>query len=185
MFAQTKYRSTCLASDSLFQMLLTVFVASLVLAAISQIAIPWFPVPLTFQSAAVVLMGLTLGSRRAAAVVALYLLEGAIGFPVFAQWYGGLSVFAMPSGGYLIGFLPAAFFAGWMMEQGMASNWFRIFVTALASAAVIFVCGVIHLQVLMGWRNAFAFGVKPFLITEPLKLIVASLIATKTWKENK
>lgn len=185
MFAQTKYRSICFAGDSIFQTSLIVLVASLVLAVISQISIPWSPVPLTFQSAAVVLLGITLGSRRAAAAVALYLFEGAIGLPVFAQWYAGISVFAMPSGGYLIGFLPAALFAGWMMEQGMASNWFRIFVAALASAAVIFICGVIHLQVLMGWKNAFAFGVKPFLITEPVKLIVISLIATKLWKENK
>ncbi|HLB56881.1 MAG TPA: biotin transporter BioY [Coxiellaceae bacterium] len=182
MFAQTTYRSRFLSTDSASLNCLIVLLASLVLAGASQISLPWQPVPLTFQSVAVVLLGLTLGSKRAAAAVALYLLEGACGLPVFAQFYSGISVFAMPSGGYLIGFLPAAFFAGWMMEIGMAKNIFLIFMTALFSTMIIFACGVLQLGMMIGWNDAFAFGVKPFLIVEPLKLMVASLVAKNAFR---
>lgn len=183
MLAQTRYRSTFL-NDSMTQNVLIVFLASLVLAGASQIALPWQPVPLTFQSAMVVLLGLTLGSKRASAAVALYLLEGACGLPVFAQWYGGIAVFGMSSRGYLIGFLPAAFIAGWMMEKGMAKNVFSIFATALISSAVIFTFGVLRLALLFGWKNAFVFGVQPFLITEPLKLMIATVIARLAWRST-
>jgi len=184
MFAEIKYRPLFLSHDSLFLNGLVVLLASIVLAIVSQIALPWQPVPLTFQSAMVVLLGLTLGSKRAAAAVALYLLEGVCGLPVFAEGYAGLSVFAMPGAGYLLGFLPAAFITGFLMENGMAKNVFRIFMTALVGTIIIFFCGVLHLQALFGWKNAFAFGVKPFLITEPLKLLIASFIAIKGWKHT-
>jgi biotin transport system substrate-specific component len=185
MLAKTHFRSTFLSTDSIVSNGLIVLLASLVLAVISQIALPWQPVPLTFQSAMVVLLGLTLGSKRATAAVALYLLEGACGFPVFAQWTAGIATFAMPSGGYLIGFLPAAFVTGFLMEKGMAKNMVSIFAAALFGAFLIFVFGILRLELLLGWKNAFAFGVQPFLITEPLKLIVATLIAKSCWKQNK
>ena len=183
-FTQTKYRSHFLLSHSIILNCLIVLLASIVLSLVSQIVIPWQPVPLTFQSAMVVLMGLTLGSKRAATAVALYLLEGASGLPVFAEGYAGISVFLMPSAGYLIGFLPAAFFAGFLMENGMENIVMRIFMTALLSVAIIFSFGVLQLQFAMGWKNAFLFGVQPFLITEPVKLLMASLLAKYTWKKQ-
>lgn len=181
MLARTYYHSVFSVKSTWINGLI-VLLASLILAGASQIALPWQPVPMTFQSVAVVLLGLTLGSKRAVAAVALYLFEGACGLPVFAQWFSGISVFAMPSGGYLIGFLPAAFFAGWMMEIGMAKNIFLIFITALFSTIIIFACGVLQLGMMIGWNDAFAFGVKPFLIVEPLKLMVASVIAKNCFR---
>lgn len=182
-FVQVKYHSRFLTNDSLMQNALIVLLASAVLAIVSQIAIPWQPVPLTFQSAMVILMGLTLGSKRASAAVVLYLLEGVSGLPVFAQGYSGLSVFLMPSAGYLIGFLPAAYFAGLLMEKGMASTVVRTFIAAILSVIIIFAFGILHLQYLMGWHKAFEFGVQPFLITEPVKLAIASVLAKYTWKK--
>ena len=184
MLHTQKYRSTFLINDSIVLNGFIVLLASIVLAVISQIALPWNPVPLTFQSAMVVLLGLALGSKRAAAAVALYLLEGACGLPVFAQGFGGAAVFGMASGGYLIGFLPAAFIAGWMMEKGMAKNIPLIFAAALMSSVIIFAFGVARLSVLFGFKAAVVFGVQPFLVTEPIKLIVASLIAKSAWKRK-
>ncbi|MCX7124946.1 MAG: biotin transporter BioY [Gammaproteobacteria bacterium] len=183
MLSQARYRSIFLVSDSIVVNGLIVLLASLVLAVVSQIALPWLPVPLTFQSAMVVLLGLTLGSKRAAAAVALYLLEGACGLPVFAQGYAGFAVFMMSSGGYLWGFIPAAFLAGWMMEQGMAKNVLTIFATALISTSIIFVFGALRLAALFGWKKAYLFGVQPFLITEPVKLIIATIAAKFCFKE--
>lgn len=179
----TKYRSTVLQNNSLVKDMFTVLLASLILAVISQISLPWQPVPLTFQSATVVLLGLTLGSKRAAAAVALYLIEGLCGLPVFAEDYAGAAVFMMSTGGYLIGFLPAAFLSGFLMEKGFAKNSVLTFASALIGASLIFLFGILHLQAMIGWHNAYVFGLKPFLITEPVKLLVATGIAKYTWKK--
>ncbi|OGT43731.1 MAG: hypothetical protein A3F13_08305 [Gammaproteobacteria bacterium RIFCSPHIGHO2_12_FULL_40_19] len=182
-FTKTKYHSRFFTNDSIILNGLIVLLASIVLALVSQIALPWQPVPLTFQSAMVILLGLTLGSKRASAAVVLYLLEGTSGLPVFAGGYSGISVFLTPSAGYLIGFLPAAYIAGFLMEKGMVKDVLRIFITALLSAMIIFAFGVLHLQFLMGWKKAFMFGVQPFLITEPVKLLIASFLAKLSWKK--
>jgi biotin transport system substrate-specific component len=185
MLTHAKYQPTVLLGNSLMTNALVVLLASAVLAAISQIAVPWQPVPLTFQSAMVVLLGLTLGARRAAMAVALYLLEGALGMPVFAEWHAGIAVFSMPSGGYLMGFLPAAFLTGWMMERGMARSFMRIFATALLGAMIIFLFGTWHLAASFGWKNAIAWGVMPFVIVEPVKLLIASYCVKNTWRQQK
>lgn len=182
LFAE-KYKNRLLNSNSLTIQALVVIVSSLILAAASQISIPWQPVPFTFQSAMVVMLGLALGARRATLAVALYLFEAAIGLPVLAGFSAGLPIMLGATAGYLFGFLPAAYLTGWMMEQGMAKSFITTFVTALIGAAVIFACGVLHLQTVVGWNQALIFGLKPFLLTEPVKLIVAALIAVKCWKQ--
>lgn len=179
MFAQTKYQPTFLINRSAIQNILIVLVASVILSLVSKLYIPFQPVPLTFESATVILFGLTLGAKRAACAAGLYLLQGSLGV-----WSGGVSTLVGPTAGYLFGFLPAAFFAGWMMEKGMASSLYRIIVSAFLSSTVIFLCGVLWLQAIVGWQDAYLFGVKPFLITEPVKLIIASVIACTAWKKR-
>lgn len=184
MFMQPRYHNTFLLNQSAIMQSIIVFLASLLLAASSQIVIPWQPIPFTLQSAVVVLLGLTLGSKRSAFAVTLYLFEGAIGLPVFAGFSSGLAALLGSSAGYLFGFLPAAFVAGWLAEQGMARSWLCIFLAGLCSAAVIFVAGVMHLQVIMGWKEAYLLGVQPFLLTEPAKLLLVSLLAKHCWKKG-
>lgn len=177
MLAQTKYQPTFLVNRSMVQNVFIVLLASIVLSVVSKLFIPWKPVPLTFESATVILLGLTLGSKRAICAVGLYLLQGA-----FGVWSTGAAVLVGPTAGFAFGFLPAAFFAGWMMEKGMASNLFNVFITAMLSTFIVFFCGVLWLQGIVGWHDAYAFGVKPFLLIEPAKLIIVSLIAMKGWK---
>lgn len=186
MFAETKYHSIFSVNRSLVQNALIVLLASVVLALVSQVAIHvWWPVPMTLQSAMVVLLGLTLGSKRAALAVVLYLCEGAIGLPVFAGGLGGLAILMGPSAGYLCGFLPAAFCAGLLMEKGMAKNIAMIFATAVLSTLIIFLFGFAHLQSLVGFQYAYIYGVKPFLFIEPVKLIAASVLAKLCWSNRK
>ncbi|MDP1573813.1 MAG: biotin transporter BioY [Coxiellaceae bacterium] len=184
MRIQTVYRPIIAINQTAAKNAVIVVLASVVLALISQIALHlWWPVPITLQSAMVVLLGLSLGSKRASAAVALYLLEGALGLPVFA---GGLSGFAYllgSSAGYLWGFLPAAFVAGFLMEKGFAKNYISIFAAGLIATTVIFFCGFSHLTVLIGFHNAYVFGVKPFLLVEPIKLMVATLVAKSAWQK--
>src|SRR3990167_4081018 len=174
MLAQTKYQPTFLVNRSIVQNGLIVLLASVLLSAVSKLFIPWAPVPLTFESATVILLGLTLGSKRAICAVGLYLLQGSLGV-----WSTGAAVLMGPTAGFAFGFLPAAFFAGWMMEKGMASGFIRVFIAALLSTLIVFFCGILWLQAIVGWHDAYAFGVKPFLFVEPAKLIIVSLIAMK------
>lgn len=181
----SKYHSLVFAEGSRFQDVLIVLLASALLGIISQVAIHlWWPVPITLQSAMVVFLGLTLGSKRAAAVVAAYLLEGALGAPVFAGGMSGFVYLIGPTGGYLFGFLPGAFLAGFLMEKGMARSFIMTFITAILSACVIFLIGVFHLGLMIGWEKAYEIGIAPFLLIEPIKLLIASIAATFCWKKN-
>lgn len=187
MFAQpTRYISVFSTSSyslkSAIQNVCTVLLASLLLSVVSQIAIPWQPVPLTFQSAMVVLLGVTLGSKRAAIAVALYLFEGGLGLPVFANGAAGWSVLMGPTAGYLWGFVPAAYFSGFLMEKGMAKGYLSTFFTVLMGDALIFLCGSIGLMTFMSFKMAFMVGVQPFLITESAKLILVSFLGKLSFK---
>lgn len=169
MFAQTKSHSTFLVNRSAIQNALIILFASTVLSLISKINIPWQPVPMTLESVTVILFGLTLGSKRATAAVGLYLLQGS-----FGVWTTGFSVLAGPTAGFVFGFLPAAFFAGWMMEMGMTRSFIRTCMTAVLSTLIVFSLGAIWLQAIMGWHDTYVYGIKPFLIVEPIKLLLAS-----------
>ena len=153
------------------------------LAAASQIVIPLQPVPLTFQSAAVILLGMLYGSRLASFTIITYLIAGGLGLPLFAQLSSGFSVFTGATSGYLIGFIPAAWLSGFLAERGFARNIGIAFLTACFSVSVIFALGLIVLSQFTGWTKAFSLGLAPFVITEPLKLFAISLIIPYCWKK--
>jgi biotin transport system substrate-specific component len=147
--------------------------AALFLAIASQISIPLQPVPLTFQSITVLLIGMALGPRLGGYAVALYLVAGSLGLPVFANFYSGIGVFMGPSGGYLIGFLPAAVISGYLAQR----NW--TITAALLGTFIIFGLGFAYLSQFVGSTQAWLLGVKPFLISEPIKLMILCLYAFK------
>ena len=97
----------------------------------TQISLPLFPVPMTLQTFAVFLIGLTYGWRLGGITVALYLLEGALGLPVFSGGKGGMIVFMGPTAGYLVGFLLAATACGWFAERGFDRSYFKLLVALL------------------------------------------------------
>ena len=104
-----------LSNQKIIKYLLTIFLGSLLLTISAKIKIPFYPVPMTMQTFVVVLMGVTFGWKIGVATISLYLFEGIIGFPVFAETPEkglGLIYFIGPTMGYLIGFLFAAFLAG-------------------------------------------------------------------------
>ncbi len=152
------------------------------LALASQAAIPLHPVPLSFQSATVLLIGMALGSRLGASVILSYWLVGILGVPVFAHWHAGLSVFLGPNGGYLLGFLPATIIAGWLVEHGWGKRVLSAFVAAFLGGLCLFAMGVLWLKTFMDWHSAWLIGVKPFVLTECIKLIVVAWAAKHFWK---
>ena len=155
-----------------------------VLAFASQLSVPLKPVPLTFQSATVILIGMAYGARRGAYVVAAYLLAGACGMPLFEGFSGGIVQFFGPTGGYLIGFLPAAFLSGYLAEKGFARNMISSFLAACLGVSLIFLSGVTALSLFVGWHQALLLGVAPFVVSEVIKLIAVSAIIPRLWKKE-
>jgi biotin transport system substrate-specific component len=149
---------------------------SAVLAASAQISLPMWPVPATLQSLAVLLLGALGGARLGVASVALYLAEGAVGLPVFANGAGGIAVLAGPTAGYLVGFLPAAWLAGF---AGRSLP--RQALVLTAAHLVLFVPGVTWLAGFIGWERALVAGFAVFLPGTLVKtgLAVAALRAAR------
>lgn len=156
--------------------LLLILSGVLFLALASHISIPLQPVPLTFQSAAVIFVGMIYGARLSALTLCTYLIAGASGLPVFAE------VPVAPNMGYLLGFIPAAIFSGYLAQKGFARSVARCFAAAILSSSIIFLCGVPVLASYVGWDNAVTFGLLPFVFTEPMKLFAISLMIPKFWK---
>ncbi len=99
---------------------------TLALALSAKVQIPFYPVPMTLQTLAVLAIGAAFGLRLAAATVALYLIEGLLGLPVFAGAVAGPAYMFGPTGGYLLGFLASAAFVGFAADRGCyARGWRR------------------------------------------------------------
>lgn len=159
-------------------------IGTFVLFITSQLSIPFQPVPLTFQSTTVILLGLALGSRMACATVVTYLLAGTLGLPVFANFSGGIANLIGPTGGYLLGFLPAAYISGLCADKGFGRQPLSCFAVALPATGVMFLLGATLLAYYVGTQQAWILGVKPFILTEFIKLIVACLIAPRFWRPS-
>ncbi|MEW6094105.1 MAG: biotin transporter BioY [Chloroflexota bacterium] len=157
---------------------------SLLVALMAQVKIPlpFTPVPLTGQTFAVLLVGAALGSRRGAASLLFYLVQGMVGLPVFAGGASGLAYLAGPTGGYLVGFACAAFVVGWMAETGQDKRFRTALLVFLAGEAVIYLFGVPWLGIYIGFEKALTAGFLPFLIGDAIKLIAAALAQPAAWK---
>lgn len=145
----------------------------------AKISVPFFPVPMTFQSLVVLLIGAAFGPRLAAAVLAAYLAEGAAGLPVFAgtpEKGIGLAYMVGPTGGFLVGFLLAAILVGWLTGLGAARRIWTAALVVLAGTVAVYVPGLLWLGAVVGWdKPVLEWGLYPFLYGDALKLVIASL----------
>jgi biotin transport system substrate-specific component len=148
------------------------------MAAGAYMAVPIGPVPIVLQNMFVFLAGLLLGSRWGLASVAVYLLAGIVGLPVFAGGTGGIGRIFGPTGGFLIGYLPVVFLVGRMAERlPRRMAWDVAAMTA--GAMVLYACGVAWLAAVTGLppAKALTLGMVPFLPGDALKIAAAALIA--------
>ncbi|MDP6308394.1 MAG: biotin transporter BioY [SAR324 cluster bacterium] len=149
----------------------------------TQISLPLFPVPMTLQTFAVFLIGLTYGWRLGGITVALYLLEGALGLPVFSGGKGGMIVFMGPTAGYLVGFLLAATACGWFAERGFDRSYFKLLVALLVGNVLLYAPGLLWLGTLIGWdKPVLEYGLYPFIGGDLLKIVMAVLLLPTAWK---
>jgi biotin transport system substrate-specific component len=155
--------------------------ASLFVALCARVTLPlpFTPVPLTLQNFGVLLVGLTLGSRRGFAALALYLIEGASGMPVFnPAGPGGIAQLLGATGGFLIAYPFVAGLAGWIMERGKAS-FARACAASLLAEVVLFAGGLSWLAVLThSFTLALRFGLYWFVFAEVIKVMLAAAVST-------
>lgn len=147
-------------------------------AAGAFMAIPIGPVPIVLQNLFIFLTGLLLGARWGLASVGVYLLAGACGLPVFAGGLGGIGRIVGPTGGYLIGYLPAVFVIGLISGKGGGRAAADVLAMILGTV-LIYGTGVTWLKILTGmtWSKTLAVGMFPFLIGDGLKIAAAVPIA--------
>jgi biotin transport system substrate-specific component len=160
---------------------------SLVMAISAQIAVG-FPVPMTGQTFAVLMIAALLGSRRGVLCVLTYLAEGMVGLPVFSQGRGGLGMFFGPTGGYLVGFLLAAYIVGALAERGWDRRAATTMLAMVLGSVGMYVCGLawlLCLDNLLGkplGGGVLAIGLYPFLVGDILKVVLATILLPSGWK---
>ena len=162
---------------------LVVFLGTVALTISAKLKIPFYPVPMTMQTFVVLFLGLAFGYKIGLATVGVYLLEGIIGMPVFSnspEKGVGLIYFTGTTMGYLVGFLSATFFAGYL---NLKNNIFIIFVKLIFSVSTIYLFGVLWLGTLIGWdKPILQLGVTPFLLAELFKICILTLLTKKIIK---
>ncbi|MDR2598543.1 MAG: biotin transporter BioY [Holosporales bacterium] len=149
----------------------------------SHICVPFVPVPLTLQTLSVLFVVSHLGSKLGACSALLYLLEGLAGIPVFAEFSAGPAVVFGPSGGYLMGFIPAAYLTGILLEQRANRTFLSVFLAGLAGEIILLFIGFLQLSYFMGFADAYTFGIIPFILGDFLKLTIFAMISSVSSKK--
>ena len=154
----------------------------------AQIAVPLWPVPITGQTLAVILVGLTLGAVRGGLSMVLYAVLGIVGLPVFSDTSSGWNVVAGPTGGYIIGFIFAAVLTGWLAQRSWDRKWLSAFVATLAGTIATFVIGLPWLAAYLGAVGApndlqsfLTAGFYPFIIGGLIKAALGAGIISAAW----
>ena len=163
-----------------------IFIGTMALTISAKLKIPFYPVPMTMQTFVVLFLGIAFGYKIGLASVAVYLIEGILGMPVFSnspEKGVGLVYFTGPTMGYLIGFLSAVFFTGYL---NFKNNIFIIFSKLIFSVSTIYLFGILWLGTLIGWdKPILELGVTPFLLAELFKICLLTVIAKKIIKIRK
>jgi biotin transport system substrate-specific component len=146
----------------------------------ARVGLPFTPVPLTGQTFAVLMTGALLGSRMGAASLMTYWTAGVFGLPIFTGWAGGWAAAGGPTGGYLLGFVAAAFLVGWFAERGWDRD-YRAVVPMLAGNVVIYVFGLAWLARFVGAGEVLQSGLLPFIPGDLLKLAAAASALPAGW----
>lgn len=160
-----------------------------VVATLAQVEVPLWPVPITGQTLGVVVVGAALGARRGAAALTTYLFAGLAGLPVFAGFTGTIAAAAKPSFGFILGFVVAAFVAGWFAERAWDRKPLLAFVGFVAASAIPFVFGIPYMALILNGvgggafsvSEILAFGLWPFVVGGLIKAAIAAVLIPAAW----
>lgn len=184
LIARPTDRDRALALDAAL-----VVTGATVVAALAQVEVPLWPVPITGQTLGVVVTGAALGARRGAAALLTYLLAGLAGLPIFAGFTGSIAAVAKPSFGFIVGFVVAAFVAGWFAERAWDRKPVLAFIGFVAASAVPFVFGIPYMAFILnivgggsfGVSEILAFGLWPFIVGGLVKAAIAAILIPAAW----
>ena len=162
---------------------IVVICGSLILCLSAQVKVylPISPVPITGQTFAVLMLAALLGSRRGVLAIIAYLIEGASGLPVFAGGIGP-AVLIGPTGGYLVGFVAAAYVVGRLAEMGWDRRVITTIAAMLAGEIALYTFGVCWLAIMTNIRTALVIGLYPFIVGDILKIALAAAVLPAGWK---
>ena len=158
------------------------FLGIILLSISSKVSIPFYPVPMTFQTFVVYFIAASMGMVGFYSTVS-YVMLGLMGLPIFAAG-GGLGYLMSPTFGFLYGMILASFFIAYLSKNLFNKKIIRLFLAISLGAAIIFVCGIIHLAGYIGLEKALTAGLYPFIYSEFLKITLAILVAYLLIKKN-
>lgn len=174
------------SDNTILRNVLLAIAGSLALWVSAKINVPFYPVPMTMQTFAVLVIGMAFGWRLGTATVLLYLAEGAVGIPVFSgtpERGIGLAYMFGPTGGYLLGFALAAATVGWLAAKGWDRNVYSTLAAMIIGTAIIFALGLAWLGFVIGWEKpVLQLGLYPFLPGAVFKIILATAVLPFAWK---
>ena len=150
----------------------------------AKVQVPFWPVPMTMQTLVVLMLGMAYGRWLGAATVLAYLAVGAAGFPVFAgtpQRGVGLAYMMGPTGGFLMGFLAAAWVTGVLAERGWDRSVLFSAAAMLVGTVTIFIFGLAPLIASAGLQRAVEVGLVPFLASSSLKMALGAALMPALW----
>ena len=162
----------------------TVILCSLILVLSAKIKVDLYPVPMTLQPLAILMISMLCGRNIAVATVSLYLFQGMIGLPVFA-YGGGLPYLMGPTGGFLFGFLVASLIVGELADRGWGKVLFKSVFAMMLGMFIIYLFGIVQLSIIKGFEFAILKGMQPFIVGDFYKLILASILLPQIWKLTK
>ena len=166
-----------LSDRSLAVQIGAVIFGTALMTASSYVSVPMLPVPMTMQTLAATLIGALYGWRLGALTIAFWLLQGALGLPVFSGGTGGFARLLGPTGGYLLAFPVAAAITGWLAERGWnGGDVVRAFLAMLAGNALCLLVGGAWLATIIGPEKAFWAGVAPFVLGGIVKSALGAAI---------
>ena len=159
----------------------TVLLGSIILIISAKIKVDLYPVPMTLQPLAVLMIGMLFGRNLAIATIGLYILEGIAGFPVFA-YGGGLLYLFGPTGGFIVGFLIAGLVLGELADRGWGRNILSSIFCMMLGMFIIYFFGILQLSAIKGFAFAIIEGFYPFLVGDLYKLLVAGILVPFIWR---
>ena len=168
----------------IFCSIITVFLGSLLLIVSAKIKVPLYPVPMTLQPMAVLMIAMLFGRNLATLTVGLYIFKGIIGLPVFA-FGGGLMYLMGPTGGFIFGFFVSAYVVGYLADCGWGKKISLSIIAMLIGMAIIYTLGIFQLALLKSFNFALLKGFYPFLLGDFYKLLLAGIVTPYIWKISK
>jgi len=171
--------------SKLLSSVILIFTGTIFLTLSAKIAVPFYPVPMTLQTLVVLFIGLTYGRILAPLTLLLYLFQGAIGLPVFANG-GGVVYLVGPTGGYLVGFFIAVIILSNLSNLGWSRNYILSLISLIIGSLAIFSCGLLQLSIVLNKSilESMLLGLTPFIYGEIFKISILLIIIPLISKRN-